>query len=109
MPVAAGGGAWRAFRLSFPRESPILAGWDGAGLGGSEDSPEHKRSKPRILRLQRSVRVKSQASFFEAAKVALDSLRGSKLRSFLTLLGIILSTTTLISVMAVIHGMDVVV
>ncbi len=38
--------------------------------------------------------------------VALDSLRGSKLRSFLTLLGLILSTTTLISVMAVIHGMD---
>jgi len=53
--------------------------------------------------------VKSQASFFEAAAVALDSLRNSKLRSFLTLLGIILSTTTLISVMAVIHGMDVVV
>jgi putative ABC transport system permease protein len=53
--------------------------------------------------------VKAQASFFEAAKVALDSLRGNKLRSFLTLLGIILSTTTLISVMAVIHGMDVVV
>ena len=41
--------------------------------------------------------------------MAVDSLRGSKLRSFLTLLGIILSTTTLISVMAVIHGMDVVV
>ena len=53
--------------------------------------------------------MKSQASFFEAAKVAIDSLRGSKLRSFLTLLGIILSTTTLISVMSVIHGMDVVV
>ncbi|HYV61379.1 MAG TPA: ABC transporter permease [Bryobacteraceae bacterium] len=53
--------------------------------------------------------MKSQASFFEATKVAIDSLRGSKLRSFLTLLGIILSTTTLISVMAVIHGMDVVV
>jgi putative ABC transport system permease protein len=49
----------------------------------------------------------SQASFFEAASVALDSLRSSKLRSFLTLLGIILSTTTLIAVMAVIHGMDV--
>ena len=55
------------------------------------------------------MKLKSQASFFEAAKVAIDSLRGSKLRSFLTLLGIILSTTTLISVMSVIHGMDVVV
>ena len=53
--------------------------------------------------------MRSNASFIEAARVALDSLRGSKLRSFLTLLGIILSTTTLISVMAVIHGMDVVV
>ena len=35
------------------------------------------------------------------------SLRSSKLRSFLTLLGIILSTTTLIAVMSVIHGMNV--
>jgi putative ABC transport system permease protein len=51
--------------------------------------------------------VQSQASFLEAASVAFDSLRSSKLRSFLTLLGIILSTTTLIAVMSVIHGMDV--
>ncbi|HEV2689394.1 MAG TPA: ABC transporter permease [Bryobacteraceae bacterium] len=47
------------------------------------------------------------ASFREAAAVAADSLRSSKLRSFLTLLGIILATTTLIAVMSVIHGMDV--
>jgi len=33
-------------------------------------------------------------------------LRGSKLRSFLTLLGIILSTTTLISVMSAINGLE---
>ena len=39
--------------------------------------------------------------------MAADSLRSSKLRSFLTLLGIILATTTLIAVMSVIHGMDV--
>lgn len=51
--------------------------------------------------------MQSQASFLEAASVAFDSLRSSKLRSFLTLLGIILSTTTLIAVMSVIHGMDV--
>ena len=43
----------------------------------------------------------------ESARVALDSLRGSKLRSFLTLLGVILATSTLIAVMSVIHGMDV--
>src|SRR6266849_2310195 len=47
------------------------------------------------------------AAFREATAVAADSLRGSKLRSFLTLLGIILATTTLIAVMSVIHGMDV--
>ncbi len=47
------------------------------------------------------------ASFREAAAVAADSLRSSKLRSFLTLLGIILATTTLIAVMSMIHGMDV--
>jgi putative ABC transport system permease protein len=47
------------------------------------------------------------ASLREAAAVAADSLRASKLRSFLTLLGIILATTTLIAVMSMIHGMDV--
>jgi putative ABC transport system permease protein len=47
------------------------------------------------------------ASFREATSVAADSLRASKLRSFLTLLGIILATTTLIAVMSMIHGMDV--
>jgi putative ABC transport system permease protein len=52
-------------------------------------------------------RSRSRASLTESFKLAIDSLRAAKLRSFLTLLGIILSTTTLISVMAVIHGMDV--
>ncbi|HMD50912.1 MAG TPA: ABC transporter permease [Bryobacteraceae bacterium] len=51
--------------------------------------------------------VAQTASFREAVRVAADSLRSSKLRSFLTLLGIILATTTLIAVMSVIHGMDV--
>ncbi len=51
--------------------------------------------------------MQTKASFWEAVAVALASLRASKLRSFLTLLGIILSTCTLIVVMAVIHGMDI--
>ena len=46
------------------------------------------------------------ASFWEASLIALDSLRKNKLRSFLTLLGIILATTTLIAVTALIHGMN---
>ena len=49
---------------------------------------------------------RTSASFWEAARIALDSLRQSKLRSFLTLLGIILATSTLISVTALIHGMN---
>ena len=51
--------------------------------------------------------MQSHASFREAVVGALASLRASKLRSFLTLLGIILATTTLIAVMSVIKGMDV--
>src|SRR5512133_3906422 len=46
------------------------------------------------------------APFWEAARLALDSLRKNKLRSFLTLLGIILATATLIAVTALIHGMN---
>lgn len=51
--------------------------------------------------------TKRSSAFFEAVRVAVGSLRASKLRSFLTLLGIILATTTLIAVMSLIHGMDV--
>src|ERR1041385_8567399 len=46
------------------------------------------------------------ASFWEATRIAIDSLHKNKLRSFLTLLGIILATTTLIAVTALIHGMN---
>lgn len=46
------------------------------------------------------------ASFWESARIALDSLAKSKLRSFLTLLGIILATTTLIAVTSFVHGMN---
>jgi putative ABC transport system permease protein len=49
----------------------------------------------------------NRASMNEAVSIALRSLRSSKLRSFLTLLGIILSTTTLIAVMSIINGMNV--
>ena len=51
-------------------------------------------------------RLRPNASFWEANRIALDSLRKNKLRSFLTLLGVILATTTLIVVTALIHGMN---
>jgi putative ABC transport system permease protein len=52
-------------------------------------------------------KLRLSASFWEAARIALDSLHKNKLRSFLTLLGIILATTTLIAVTALIHGMNI--
>ena len=45
-------------------------------------------------------------TFFETLKLALDALRAHKLRSFLTLLGVILAVTTLIFVMSVIAGLN---
>ena len=52
-------------------------------------------------------KIRLSASFWEATRIAVDSLRKNKLRSFLTLLGIILATTTLIAVTALIHGMNI--
>lgn len=45
-------------------------------------------------------------TFTETLKLALDALRAHKLRSFLTLLGVILAVTTLVAVMSVIAGMN---
>jgi putative ABC transport system permease protein len=42
----------------------------------------------------------------EAFWIALEALRAHKLRSFLTLLGIVIATTTLIVVMSVVNGMN---
>jgi putative ABC transport system permease protein len=42
----------------------------------------------------------------ETLKLALDALRAHKLRSFLTLLGVILAVTTLIAVMSVVSGLN---
>ena len=53
-----------------------------------------------------AAKLRPNASFWEANRIAFDSLRKNKLRSFLTLLGVILATTTLIVVTALIHGMN---
>ena len=42
----------------------------------------------------------------ETFRLALDALRAHKLRSFLTLVGVILAVTTLVSVMSVINGLN---
>ena len=45
-------------------------------------------------------------TFAETLKLSLDALRAHKLRSFLTLLGVILAVTTLVFVMSVIAGLN---
>ena len=55
----------------------------------------------RLLRLRRT-----WITFSETVKLALDALRAHKLRSFLTLLGVILAVTTLVFVMSVIAGLN---
>lgn len=45
-------------------------------------------------------------TFAETMRLAFDALRAHKLRSFLTLLGVILAVTTLVSVMSVIAGLN---
>jgi putative ABC transport system permease protein len=45
-------------------------------------------------------------TMLETFRLALESLRAHKLRSFLTLLGVILAVTTLVSVMSVVNGMN---
>ncbi len=49
---------------------------------------------------------KNWVTFTETLRLALDALRAHKLRSFLTLLGVILAVTTLVFVMSVIAGLN---
>jgi putative ABC transport system permease protein len=55
----------------------------------------------RLTRARRSL-----VTFYETFVLALDSLRAHKLRSFLTLLGVILAVTTLVTVMSFVSGMN---
>jgi putative ABC transport system permease protein len=72
------------------------------GLGGLD------RSVSRSLAADRSsVGLRGAwVTMVETLKLALDALRTHKLRSFLTLLGVILAVTTLIAVMSVVAGMN---
>ncbi len=58
-----------------------------------------RAGRPRELT---SIWVTSRESFW----IAVEALRAHKLRSFLTLLGIVIATTTLIVVMSVVNGMN---
>jgi putative ABC transport system permease protein len=51
-------------------------------------------------------RVSARVALGETLRLALDTLRSHKLRSFLTLLGIILAVMTLVGVMSVVSGLN---
>jgi len=51
-------------------------------------------------------RISAWVTAREAFRIAIDALRSHKLRSFLTLLGVVIATTTLIVVMSVVNGMN---
>jgi len=50
---------------------------------------------------------KALASLRETTLIALDTLRAHKMRTFLTLLGVILAVTTLVAVISVLNGLNV--
>ena len=49
----------------------------------------------------------ASVAFRETLSIAIDTLRVHKLRTFLTLLGIILAVTTLVAVMSILNGLNV--
>jgi putative ABC transport system permease protein len=59
----------------------------------------------RVLTRVRGLR-RALVTMLETLKLSLDSLRAHKLRSFLTLLGVILAVTTLVTVMSAIAGLN---
>ena len=63
---------------------------------------------PRPIRVPVSIgRFRNAAvTMVETLKLSLDALRAHKLRSFLTLLGVILAVTTLVAVMSVVAGLN---
>jgi len=67
---------------------------------------------PRLAPRQASIALKTGSlrgalvTTMETLRLALESLRVHKLRSFLTLLGVILAVTTLVSVMSVVAGLN---
>lgn len=76
-------------------------GW--VPLAGLTVTPTHTAGEgsSRLERYRRGWRT-----FAETLKLAVDAIRAHKLRSFLTLLGVILAVTTLVSVMSVIAGLN---
>src|SRR5450756_2589940 len=85
-------------------------GWHGSSRwrGGTPEVAVTVRNQlqdplqPRVRKQGITIWVTAREAFW----IALEALRGHKLRSFLTLLGVVVATTTLIVVMSVVNGMN---
>ncbi len=68
-------------------------------------------SQPQSVLQKRALKERQSISAWVTAReafwVAMEALRSHKLRSFLTLLGVVIATTTLIVVMSIVNGMNV--
>ncbi len=73
-------------------------------LEGLTGTPLVRADGKTLTRMERYRR--GWRTFGETLKLAVDAIRAHKLRSFLTLLGVILAVTTLVSVMSVIAGLN---
>ncbi len=69
-------------------------------------SLDQTSSLPNVLRARLRAGSGVWVTIREAFWVALEALGAHKLRSFLTLLGVVIATTTLIAVMSIINGMN---
>ncbi len=71
-------------------------------LGGITRTVPHTGKLPLTIARVRAAAV----TILETLRLSLDALRAHKLRSFLTLLGVILAVTTLVAVMSVVAGLN---
>jgi putative ABC transport system permease protein len=71
------------------------------GFGASTRVTGLGEATPKLGRLRRAM-----ITMMETLRLSLDALRAHKLRSFLTLLGVILAVTTLVAVMSVVAGLN---
>ena len=62
--------------------------------------------QPQVVTSRVQAKPRGYAGFAEYFSIAIDSLRANKLRSFLTLLGIIIGISSIISVISLIEGLD---
>ena len=102
------GSATTRFSMSM---SSIRAGaWVGVRKADSGTAGSGKPSQPAIRHRYPLIRYPTPADFHmplnEAFFLALEAIRTSKLRSFFTLLGIIVSVGFLVAVVAIIQGMN---